>query len=42
MDCAAQLVPLADWTHDLKAMLARVNERTKLFFITNRTTRRGR
>ncbi len=35
MDCPAHLVPLKDWTHDLDAMLARVNERTKLFFISN-------
>ena len=35
MDCPAHMVPLTDWTHDLPAMLAKVNERTKLFFITN-------
>lgn len=35
MDCKAHLVPLKDWTHDLKAMLAKVNEHTKMFFITN-------
>ena len=35
MDCKAHMVPLRNWTHDLKAMLACVNERTKLFFITN-------
>ncbi len=35
MDCPARMVPLKDWTHDLDAMLAQVNERTKLFFITN-------
>ena len=35
MDCNAHMVPLKDWTHDLKAMLERVNERTKMFFITN-------
>ena len=35
MDCGAHMVPLRDWTHDLDAMLAKVNERTKLFFITN-------
>lgn len=35
MDCKAHMVPLADWTHDLKAMLAKVNSRTKMFFITN-------
>jgi histidinol-phosphate aminotransferase len=29
------MAPLKDWTHDLKAMLEMVNERTKLFFITN-------
>ena len=35
MDCGAHMVPLKDWTHDLKAMLGKVNERTKMFFITN-------
>jgi histidinol-phosphate aminotransferase len=35
MDCKAHMVPLRDWTHDLKAMLARVNDRTKMFFVTN-------
>ncbi|MCX8053013.1 MAG: histidinol-phosphate transaminase [Armatimonadetes bacterium] len=35
MDCPAHLVPLKNWTHDLDAMLAKVNERTKLFFISN-------
>lgn len=35
MDCPAHMVPLTDWTHDLKAMLTKVNERTKMFFITN-------
>ena len=35
MDCATHMVPLTDWTHDLDAMLACVNERTKMFFITN-------
>ncbi len=35
MDCPARMVPLKDWTHDLDAMLAAVNERTKLFFISN-------
>jgi len=35
MNCKTNLVPLKDWTHDLEAMLAKVNERTKLFFITN-------
>ncbi len=35
MDCVAHSVPLKDWTHDLDAMLTKVNEKTKLFFITN-------
>lgn len=35
MDCPAHLVPLKDWNHDLEAMLAKVNENTKMFFITN-------
>ena len=35
MDCKAHMVPLRDWTHDLPAMLACVNDRTKMFFITN-------
>jgi len=35
MDCTAHLVPLKNWTHDLDAMLARVNDRTKMFFVTN-------
>lgn len=35
MDCPAQMVDLNDWTHDLDGMLARVNENTKMFFITN-------
>jgi histidinol-phosphate aminotransferase len=35
MECKTNKVPLKDWTHDLKAMLAAVNEHTKLFFITN-------
>ncbi len=35
MECKTNFVPLKDWTHDLKAMLAAVNEHTKLFFITN-------
>jgi histidinol-phosphate aminotransferase len=35
MNCRAHLVPLRNWTHDLDAMLAKVNERTKMFFITN-------
>ena len=35
MECLARMVPLKNWTHDLKAMLACVNEHTKLFFITN-------
>ncbi len=35
MDCPAHLVGLKDWTHDLDAMLDCVNERTKMFFITN-------
>ncbi|MCE5314146.1 MAG: histidinol-phosphate transaminase [Armatimonadota bacterium] len=35
MNCAAHCVPLKDWTHDLDAMLAKVNERTKIFVITN-------
>lgn len=35
MDCRAHMVPLKDWTHDLEAMLDRVNEHTKMFFITN-------
>lgn len=35
MDCKAHMVPLKDWTHDLDAMLDRVNDHTKMFFITN-------
>ena len=35
MDCVARSVPLKDWTHDLDAMLKQVNDKTKLFFITN-------
>lgn len=35
MDCPAHMVPLKEWTHDLDAMLAAVNDRTKLFFISN-------
>ena len=35
MECPVQRVPLADWTHDLKPMLAAVNERTKMLFIAN-------
>lgn len=35
MDCKTHMVPLKDWAHDLEAMLDRVNERTKMFFITN-------
>jgi len=35
MDCEAHMVPLRNWTHDLDAMLACVNERTKMLFITN-------
>ncbi|MHB9036539.1 MAG: histidinol-phosphate transaminase [Armatimonadota bacterium] len=35
MDCVAHSVPLKNWTHDLDAMLEKVNERTKVFVITN-------
>lgn len=35
MGCATHMVPMTDWTHDLKAMLTKVNEHTKLFFVTN-------
>ncbi|MCL5104051.1 MAG: histidinol-phosphate transaminase [Armatimonadetes bacterium] len=35
MDCPVRMTPLKDWTHDLDAMLAQVNERTKVFVITN-------
>ncbi len=35
MDCPTRLVPLKNWTHDLEAMLAEVNDKTKLFFISN-------
>ena len=35
MDCYAHMVPLKNWTHDLDAMLEKVNDRTKMFFITN-------
>lgn len=35
MDCHAHMVPLKNWTHDLDAMLSKVNDRTKMFFITN-------
>ncbi len=35
MDCPTHMVPLKDWTHDLDAMLDKVNGRTKMFFITN-------
>jgi histidinol-phosphate aminotransferase len=35
-DCAYHLVPLTrDWRHDLRAMKAHINERTKLVFIAN-------
>lgn len=35
MDCPWHAVPLKDFTYDLDAMLEKVNERTKLFFVTN-------
>lgn len=35
MDCPGHVVPLKDWTYDLDAMLAKVNSRTKLFFVSN-------
>lgn len=36
MGCVSHLVPLDNnWAHDLKAMLAKVNDHTKMFFITN-------
>ena len=35
MDCPGHYVPLKDFTYDLDAMLEKVNQRTKLFFITN-------
>ena len=36
MGCKTHLVPLdKEWVHDTDAMLAKVNEHTKLFFITN-------
>ncbi|MEN6356183.1 MAG: histidinol-phosphate transaminase [Armatimonadota bacterium] len=35
MGCDAHCVPLKNWTHDLDAMLAKVNEHTKIFVITN-------
>lgn len=35
MDCPARCVSLNDWTHDLDAMLGKVNEHTKIFVITN-------
>ncbi len=36
MGCKTHLVPLNDkWEHDIDAMLAKVNDKTKLFFITN-------
>lgn len=35
MDCGEHRVPLKNWTHDLDAMLERVNERTKMFFVCN-------
>ncbi len=35
-NCACHLVPLtSDWIHDLDAMLAAVNEKTRIVFITN-------
>ncbi len=35
-NCRCHLVPLtADWVHDLDAMAAQVNERTRIVFITN-------
>ena len=35
-NCKCHLVPLtSDWVHDLDAMLAAVNEKTRLVFITN-------
>ncbi len=35
MDAKVIAVPLKDWTHDLPAMLEEVNERTRIFVITN-------
>ena len=35
MDCVTRSAPLKNWTHDLDAMLQLVNDKTKLFFITN-------
>ncbi|MFQ3550235.1 MAG: histidinol-phosphate transaminase [Armatimonadota bacterium] len=35
MDCPTISVPLKNWTTDLDGMLSKVNEKTKLFFITN-------
>ncbi|MCE5198877.1 MAG: histidinol-phosphate transaminase [Armatimonadota bacterium] len=35
MDCRTNMVPLQNWTHDLDAMLEKVNEHTKIFVITN-------
>lgn len=35
MDCGEHRVPLKHWTHDLDAMLERVNQRTKMFFVCN-------
>jgi histidinol-phosphate aminotransferase len=34
-EAACHKVPLTDWTHDLDAMAERINERTRLIYITN-------
>ncbi|MBP6965630.1 MAG: histidinol-phosphate transaminase [Armatimonadetes bacterium] len=34
-DCSCIMVPLKDYTHDLDAMADRINDRTRLIFITN-------
>jgi histidinol-phosphate aminotransferase len=35
MGCDAHCIPLKNWTHDLDTMLAKVNDHTKIFVITN-------
>jgi len=35
MGCATRMIPTRNWTHDLDAMLAAVNEHTKVFVVTN-------
>jgi len=34
-ECVCHMVPLKDYTHDVDAMAARINDRTKLVFVAN-------